>query len=181
MSAVLAGANSASADPYPRVVVAELSPPDCTATKPATNWNSTLLDGIMRDFMAAVCGPDAVDGKCRHSVIQQFSTMPSWLYVNGSDPNLIPPDPWQYHVTDCVSKTQPYADRCAGFGAYNNGTTLKDESCKPMAAYFARLVEHYTQGGHHDGCGHWHPSVRLPATRVSTLCASRSRTQHTGA
>ena len=57
-----------------------------------------------------------------------------------------------------VSKTQPYADRCAGFGAYNNGTTLKDESCKPMAAYMARLVCHYTSGGHHDTCGHWHPS-----------------------
>ena len=32
--------------PYPKVVVAELGPPDCTADKPATNWNSTLLDGI---------------------------------------------------------------------------------------------------------------------------------------
>ena len=32
--------------PYPKVVVAELDPPDCTADKPATNWNSTLLDGI---------------------------------------------------------------------------------------------------------------------------------------
>ena len=37
--------------PYPRVVVTELEPPDCTATKPATNWNSTLFDGVMRDFM----------------------------------------------------------------------------------------------------------------------------------
>ena len=29
--------------PNPRVVVTELTPSDCTATKPATNWNSTLF------------------------------------------------------------------------------------------------------------------------------------------
>eukprot|EP01045_Picozoa_sp_COSAG04_P034109 COSAG04_NODE_7331_length_1146_cov_1.227316_1_plen_146_part_00 len=103
--------------PYPRVVVTELSPPDCTATKPATNWNSTHFDAIMRDFMAAVCGPDAVNGKCKHSVVQQLSTMPSWLYVDGTDPKTINPDPWQYN----------------GFADYNHGTKLKDESCKPMA------------------------------------------------
>ena len=40
--------------PYPKVVVPELTPPDCTATKPATNWNSTLFDGIVRDFMEGV-------------------------------------------------------------------------------------------------------------------------------
>ncbi len=40
--------------PNPRVVVTELTPPDCTETKPATNWNSTLFDGIMSDFMSAV-------------------------------------------------------------------------------------------------------------------------------
>jgi hypothetical protein len=25
----------------------------------------------------------------------------------------------------------------------------------------ARLVGHYTAGGHHDTCGHWHASVRF--------------------
>jgi hypothetical protein len=43
-------------------------------------------------------------------------------------------------------------------GTYNAGTVLVDESCKPMAEYFARVVSHYTAGGHHDSCGHWHPS-----------------------
>ena len=38
----------------PRAVVPELTPSDCTATKPATNWNSSYFDDIMRDFMAAV-------------------------------------------------------------------------------------------------------------------------------
>ena len=50
------------------MVVPELTPSDCSATKPATNWNSTLFDAIMKDFMVAVCGPDAAKGTCRHSV-----------------------------------------------------------------------------------------------------------------
>ena len=41
--------------PYPKVVVAELDLPDCTADKPATNWNSTLLDGIVKAVMLAIC------------------------------------------------------------------------------------------------------------------------------
>jgi hypothetical protein len=45
------------------------------------------------------------------------------------------------------------------FDAYNWGAgALVDESCEQMAAYVARIVEHYTRGGHHDECGHWHPS-----------------------
>lgn len=45
---------------YPRVVVMELEPPDCTATKPATNWNSEHFDKVTADFMETVCGPQAV-------------------------------------------------------------------------------------------------------------------------
>ena len=42
--------------------------------------------------------------------------------------------------------------------AYNKGTTLVDESCKPLAEYVSRVVSHYTAGGHNDSCSHWHPS-----------------------
>ena len=52
---------------YPRVVVTELEPSPC----PGSNWNSTIMDGVMADFMAAVCGLDAKEGKCEHSVSQQ--------------------------------------------------------------------------------------------------------------
>jgi len=128
--------------PYPLVAVTELYPPDCTASKPSTNWNSTLFDGIMKDFMEAVCGPDAVKGKCLRSVAQQLSTMPSWLYIDGVDPKTINPDPWQYN----------------GFGDYNKGTKLHDETCVPMAQYMARIVAWYTTGGFHDTCGHFHDS-----------------------
>lgn len=147
--------------PYPKVVVTELNPPDCTASKPATNWNSTNFDAIMRDFMAAVCGPDAVNGKCKHSVVQQLSTMPSWLYVAGTDPKTgINQNPWEYN----------------GFSDYNHGTKLKDESCKPMAAYMARLVGHYTSGGHHDTCGHWHASGFHCERRKQRRCFARPKT-----
>ena len=132
--------------PYPQVVVPELTPSDCTATKPATNWNSTLFDGIVRDFMAAVCGDDAVSGNCANerSVAQQLSTMPDWLYKDAYPvpPGIINDDPWEYN----------------GFTSYNRGTSLVNESCVPLAKYMARVVSHYTNGGHTDECGHWHPS-----------------------
>ena len=148
---------------YPRVVVTELTPPDCTAAKPATNWNSTLFDAIMSDFMLAVCGPDAVSGKCKHSVAQQISTMPSWLYVGGINASDLPADPWQYH----------------GMDTYNAGIALVDETCKAMAGYMARVVSHYTSGGFHDECGHWHPSgLHYNWTVLSVLNEDE---HHTGA
>jgi hypothetical protein len=129
--------------PNPRVVVTELTPSDCTATKPATNWNSTLFDGIMRDFMAAVCGPNAIRGDCKLSVVQQLSTMPSWMYVNGMDPSTLPINPWD--------TTDP-------FDAYAAGNELTDKTCGQMARYFGRLVGWYTAGGFNDECGHFHKS-----------------------
>ena len=128
--------------PYPYVVVTELRPPDCTAEHPATNWNSTLFDGILRDFMAAVCGEDAETGKCGHSVAAHASTMPAWIYQGAYlvPPGVLNPDPWDYNR----------------FDAYNRGTALANESCVDMAGYVGRFIEHYTKGGHHDSCGHWH-------------------------
>jgi hypothetical protein len=110
--------------PYPHVVVMELTPPDCTATKPATNWNSTLFDGIVRDFMEAVCGPDAVKGTCKHSVAQQLSTMPAWLYEGGSDINDCAEDPWQFK----------------GFADYNHGAFSLSVRLKPNRSSAACLI-----------------------------------------
>lgn len=129
--------------PNPKVVVTELTPPDCTKDKPATNWNSTMLDQIVSDFMGAVCGPDAVTGACKLSVVQQLSTMPSWMYVGGMDPATLPIYPW--------NTTDP-------FSAYAAGDELVDKTCGQMARYFARLVGWYTAGGYHDDCGHYHES-----------------------
>ena len=80
--------------PNPRLVVPELTPPHCTATQPATNWNSTFLDQLMKDFMAATCGDGYAQGKCPHHVIQQLSTMPSWMYVGGMRLADVPDNPY---------------------------------------------------------------------------------------
>ena len=129
---------------YPRVVVMELEPPDCTAATPATNWNSEHFDAVTADFMAAVCGPQAALGKCEHSVAIQIATSPSWVWNNGTDPKTLPENPWDYPSGD--------------MGAYNKGSTLVDETCRPLAEYVSRVVSHYTAGGHNDSCNHWHPS-----------------------
>ena len=153
---------AACADPYPQVVVPELTPPDCTATKPATNWNSTLFDQVMSDFMAAVCGPGAVDGRCEHSVAQQLSTMPAWLYKNAYPipKGALPTDPWQFNAfagyDGVMGPNGTWLD--ADNICYNGNQSLHDESCGELSAYMTRLVAHYTAGGHHDSCGHWHPS-----------------------
>ena len=48
--------------------------------------------------MAAVCGPDAENGKCTKSVVQQLCTMPSWMFKGGycTDGNnsCLPAFPW---------------------------------------------------------------------------------------
>ena len=96
--------------------------------------------------MAAVCGPDAVTGSCKLSVVQQLSTMPSYMYMGGFCPNpkgCLPDFPW---------------NTTGKFNSYNQGDTLIDPTCGQMARYVGRLVGHYTAGGHHDECGHWHAS-----------------------
>ena len=83
-------------------------------------------------------------GKCEHSVAIQIATSPSWVWNNGTDPKTLPENPWVYPS--------------GNMGAYNKGTTLVDETCKPLAEYVSRVVSHYTAGGHNDSCSHWHPS-----------------------
>lgn len=137
--------------PNPRAVVTELTRPDCNATTPASNWNSTYFDAVMRDFMAAVCGPDAAVGVCKHSVAQQLSTMPAWMYVEGLEPpDILPEDPWD-------TPTGPRFP-WRPFGVYESGVELVDKTCGEMARYMGRLVGWYTGGGFHDDCGHWHES-----------------------
>ena len=112
--------------PNPRVVVTELTPSDCTKDKPATNWNSTLMDQIVRDFMAAVCGPDAINGACEKSVVQQLSTMPGWIYEGGMSADGLPDYAW--------NTTNPFSE-------YTAGGALKDKTCGQLARYFTRLIQ----------------------------------------
>jgi hypothetical protein len=127
-------------------VVPELTPPSCTKDKPATNWNSTFLDQLMEDFMTAVCGEDAESGGCHtgRSVIQQLSTMPSWMYAGGMKLADVP--------------ANPYIPTLNNHKAYVQGGALVDRTCATMARHIARVVGWYTQGGFNDECGHWHGS-----------------------
>jgi len=113
--------------PNPRLVVPELTPPRCTATEPATNWNSTYFDQIMKDFMETVCGPDAAKGECqgRMSVIQQLSTMPSWMYHGGMSLEDVP--------------SNPYIPTPGGHKQYEQGKSLVDTSCETMARHIGLL------------------------------------------
>jgi hypothetical protein len=136
--------------PNPKVVVTELAPPECTATQPATNWDSELLDQVVADFMSAVCGPDAASGGCTagRSVAMQLSTMPSWLFVGGANASdSLPANPW--------NTTEPIG---LDYGNPSGGSVLVDPTCRELASYVRRLYSWFTAGGFHDDCGHFHAS-----------------------
>ena len=69
-----------------------------------------------------VSGPDAANGACEHSVAQQLSTKPDWLYEDAYPvPNgTIPEDPWQYNSF------------CGYDGAVDNRTGKWEDRCCKM-------------------------------------------------
>jgi len=95
-----------------------------------TSWDFSLIDPMTEDFINATAG---------HSVIINFSTIPQWMYKTDK-PVPYPADP-----------DQPVWD-------YEQGTELRDPTCKEVADYFARLVSWYTQGGFTDEYGKRHES-----------------------
>eukprot|EP01051_Picozoa_sp_SAG22_P014960 SAG22_NODE_1890_length_3373_cov_1.512523_2_plen_775_part_00 len=120
---------------YPKTIVAELRRPNCSAGSPVgAGWNSSIMDGILADFMAAN-GPN-------RTVAMQISTVPSWMVVGGTDPDSLPEDPWSYDE----------------WGSYNKGDKLVDETCGELATYIARMTAWYTQGGMTDACGKYRHS-----------------------
>ena len=82
--------------PYPKVNVAELEKADCAAH--GSSWNTALLDGIISDFMHAVCGPFAASGVCDNglSVVPQLSTIPTWMFEPDGHNRTLPADPWHF-------------------------------------------------------------------------------------
>src|SRR5262245_15302817 len=87
-----------------------------------TSWDFSLIDPMTIDFLGATKG---------HSVILNFSTIAQWMWKSDK-PNAYPADANQ--VT----------------WDYEQGTELRDPSCKEVADYYARLVGWYTQGGFTD-------------------------------
>ena len=134
---------------YPKVVVAELFPPECSPTGRGSSWNASLISAVLADFMAAVCGVRAADGECDggRSVVPQLSTMPEWMYEpDGRNRTAeLPADPWQFPS----DKFDYYLVK---------GRPLRDPSCREMARYAARWVGWFTAGGMVDECGVRHSS-----------------------
>ena len=65
-------------------------------------------------------------------------------YCRDASPSCLPAYPWE-------------GDGAKGLYG-NQGSELADPTCETMARYIGRVVGHFTAGGHHDECGHWHPS-----------------------
>jgi hypothetical protein len=95
-----------------------------------TSWDFSLIDPMTIDFLEATRG---------HSVILNFSTIPQWMFKT-EKPVPYPADPDQ--VT----------------WDYEQGTELRDPSCKEVADYYARLLAWYTKGGFTDELGNRHQS-----------------------
>jgi len=73
--------------PYPRLSVAEISPP----TAVQTYWDFSGMDPLVEDFFSVVNGRPTV--LC-------LSTIPQWMFAGTDPPPLVPPDPnvtvWNY-------------------------------------------------------------------------------------
>jgi hypothetical protein len=112
--------------PYPRLAVAELEPP----TPQRTFWDFSLIDPMIKDFLAATDG---------HPRVMNFSTIPAWFFKTDK-PMTYPDDP-----------NQPVWN-------YTQGTEERDPTDKEIADYYARLVRWYVAGGFTDenaACHEW--------------------------
>lgn len=112
--------------PYPRLGVAELTPP----AGGRTSWDFSVIDPLTLDFLNATKG---------HSVIVNFSTVPTWMYKTNK-PVTYPDDP------DSVDWD------------YTQGSEPTDPTYAQIGAYYARLYSWYTQGGFTDELGKRHQS-----------------------
>ncbi len=112
--------------PYPKLAVAELEPP----TPQKTSWDFSLIDPMMKDFLAATD---------HHPVVINFSTIPQWMFKTAK-PVPYPANPDQVDWD------------------YEQGTHLLDPSGKQLGDYYARLVSWYVNGGFTDENGVRHES-----------------------
>ena len=95
-----------------------------------TYWDFSQIDPITTDFLAATNG---------HSTVINFSTIPEWMFKTAKPvPYPADPDQVDWH--------------------YEQGTELRDPSCKQLGDYYARLVSWYTKGGFRDEDGQWRQS-----------------------
>ena len=93
-------------------------------------WDTSLIDPMTVDFLNATEG---------HATILNFSTIPAWLFKTDK-PVAYPADPDE------------------AVWNYIQGKELREGGLQDLAAYYARLVSWYTQGGFVDQQGKQHAS-----------------------
>jgi Glycosyl hydrolases family 39 len=112
--------------PYPKLGVAELRPP----ADRQTFWDFSLIDPMTLDFLNATKG---------HSVILNFSTIPTWMYKTDK-PVAIPTN----------------AD--SAVWDYTQGVEPRDSTLAEIGNYYGRLFSWYAKGGFKDEYGKEHAS-----------------------
>ena len=103
---------------------------ECSIAYNYSNWNFSLLDPLMEDFMNAVNPKNAAN-----KTVINYSTIPNWKYMNVS---------YGAGIAD-----SPYD---TSFG-YNIGTELIDPTAQNIGEYFGNLISYYKNGGFTDEYG----------------------------
>jgi hypothetical protein len=116
--------------PYPHLAVAELKPPNCSASTNKTSWDFQYMDPMIIDFFSALTD---------RTPCLSASTQPQWMWKTDK-PIPYPDDPNQVAWD------------------YRQGTELVDPTVKQLAEYYARVASWYTKGGFIDECGTYHHS-----------------------
>ncbi len=110
-------------------------------TPQGTSWDFSLIDPIVKQYLTATEG---------HSRVMSFSTIPEWMFVTDA-PVVYPDDPTQEMWN------------------YEQGTVLRDPTCRELAGYYNRLASWYVNGGFTDENGVQHESgyhYQLPVWEV---------------
>lgn len=80
-------------------------------------YAESLFWARANELVAMCSGPNAESGECKLSVVQQLSTMPSWMYKGGycqdASPSCLPLDPWD--------TTDPFNAYASGRGEFASG------------------------------------------------------------
>ena len=119
--------------PYPKLVVAELRPPD----HGQTFWDFQYMDPLVEDFLTASDG---------HPAVWSFSTAPEWLYTT-LQPVVYPEDPhqvfWEYSQGTQVNDVKALADYYARLAGWYTQGGFTDELGK------------FHSSGHHYDIRYW--------------------------
>jgi len=119
--------------PYPKLVVAELRPPD----QSQTYWDFQYMDPLVEDFAAASEG---------HSSVWMFSTIPQWMFRT-PQPVTYPDDPnqvfWNYSQGKDLTDVGALADYYARLASWYTQGGFTDELGKFHAS------------GHHYDMAYW--------------------------